>query len=145
MAERYLLSGWDVPGGDDFGSCWWIGGTPAVMAVPLDLPEGDVTIRVRTRTRLEEPAVRAKLALEVNGHEVGRFDAGLPDASISEFVVPGPTKQTVFRRGFNRLGFRSLGVQDVDAADTRQPTSQAARWRRSVWPVAVYEVDIRVH
>jgi hypothetical protein len=142
VAERYLLSGWDVPGGDDWGSCWWIGGTPAVMAVPLDLTGGDVTIRVRTRTRLEEPAVRAKMALEVNGHEVGRFDAGLPDAITSDIVVPAQTARTLFRRGFNQLGFRSLGVQEIDGADTRQPSAQAARWRRTVWPVAVYRVEI---
>ena len=37
-AEKYLLSGWDVPGGDDWGPAWWIGGSPALMAVPLDLP-----------------------------------------------------------------------------------------------------------
>ena len=39
-AERFLLSGWDVPGGDDWGPCWWIGGTPAAMAIPLDPKEG---------------------------------------------------------------------------------------------------------
>ena len=35
----------------------------ALMAVPLDLTPGDVTVRVRTRTRLEEPSVLAKMAI----------------------------------------------------------------------------------
>jgi hypothetical protein len=145
IAERFLLSGWDVPGGDDWGSCWWIGGTPATLAVPLDLPAGGVTIRVRARTRLEEPSVRAKMAVDVNGREVGRFAAGLPDATTSEVVIPADVARTLFRRGFNQVGLRSLGVEEVDPADTREPTPQAARWRRSVWPVAVYELDVRVH
>jgi len=145
VAERFLLSGWDVPGGDDWGSCWWIGGTPATIAVPLDLQAGDVTIRVRTRTRLEAPPVRAKMAVDVNGREVGTFVAGLPDATTSEVVIPSDVARTLFRRGFNQVGLRSLGVEEVDTADTREPTSQAARWRRSVWPVAVYQLDVRVH
>jgi hypothetical protein len=143
VAERFLLSGWDVPGGDDWGPCWWIGGTPATMAVPLDLAGGDVTIRVRTRTRFEEPPVRAKMALEVNGREVGRFDAGLPAAATSEVVVPAHVAGALFRRGFNQIAFRSLGVEPVDPADTREPSSQAARWRRGVWPVAVYSLDVK--
>jgi hypothetical protein len=143
VAERFLLSGWDVPGGDDWGPCWWIGGTPATIAVPLALSGGEVTIRVRTRTRFEEPTVRATMALEVNGREVGRFDAGLPEAATSEFVVPANVARELFRRGFNQLGFRSLGVEAVDPADTREPSAQAVRWRRGVWPVAVYSVEIR--
>ena len=144
VAERFLLSGWDVPGGDDWGSCWWIGGTPATLAVPLDLPVGDVTIRVRARTRFEEPPVRATMAVDVNGREVGRFVAGLPDATTSEVVVSADTARAVFRRGFNEVGFRSLGVEEVDPADQREPSSAAARWRRGVWPVAVYELEVRV-
>jgi hypothetical protein len=140
-AERFLLRGWDVPGGDDWGPSWWIGGTPAAMAVPLDPSGGDVTIRVRTRTRFEEPPVRASMALEVNGQEVGRFAAGLPDATTSEFVVPAARARQMFRRGFNELAFRSLGVEPVDANDTRPPGPLASRAGR-VWPVAVYRVEI---
>jgi hypothetical protein len=143
VAERYLLSGWDVPGGDDWGACWWIGGSPASMAIPLDPGGGDVTLRVRTRTRLEEPAVRAKLALEVNGREVGRFDAGLPEATTTEFVIPAATAQKVFRRGFNNVAFRSFGIERVDPADPRPPGALASRPGRAVWPVAVYNLEIR--
>ena len=113
------------------------------MAIPLDLEDGDVTIRVRTRTRFEEPPVRARMALEVNGHEVGRFDAGLPDATMSELVVPAEVARDLFRRGFNQMAFRSLGVERVDPADTRPPGPLANRKGSGVWPVAVYEVDIR--
>ena len=141
-AERFLLSGWDVPGGDDWGPCWWIGGTPAAMAIPLDPAAGDLTVRVRTRTRFEEPPVRASMALEVNGQEVGRFAAGLPDATTSEFVVPAATARQVFRRGFNEVAFRSLGVERVDPNDTRPPGPLASRRGRQVWPVAVYRIEI---
>jgi hypothetical protein len=143
-AERFLLSGWDVPGGDDWGPSWWIGGTPATMAVPLDPGGGDLTIRVRTRTRFEEPAVRANMAIDLNGQEVGRFAAGLPDASTSEVVVPATVAGRLLRRGFNQLAFRSLGIEPVDSTDSREPSAQAARWRRGVWPVAVYEVSVVV-
>jgi hypothetical protein len=142
VADRFLLSGWDVPGGDDWGPCWWIGGTPASMAVPLAAGHGDVTIRVRTRTRFEEPAMRAQLALDVNGQEVGRFDAGLPDATTSEIVVPATRAAAVFRRGFNVVAFRSLGVEPVDPKDTRPPGPLASRGGRGVWPVAVYRIEI---
>jgi hypothetical protein len=141
IAERFLLSGWDVPGGDDWGPCWWIGGTPASMAVPVDVGDGDVTIRVRSRTRFEEPAVRAKLAVDVNGEEVGRFEAGLPDAATSEIVVPASRARALFRRGFNQVAFRSLGVEPVDPSDTRPPGPLATR--RGVWPVAIYRVEVR--
>ena len=32
-AEKYLLERWDAPSGDDWGTAWWIGGTPATLAV----------------------------------------------------------------------------------------------------------------
>jgi hypothetical protein len=141
-AEAFLLSGWDVPGGDDWGPSWWIGGSPATMAIPLALEDGDVTIRVRTRTRFEEPPVKALMALDVNGREVGRFTAGLPDATTSEFVIPAAEARTLFRRGFNQVAFRSLGVERVDPNDSRPPGPLASRAGRQVWPVAVYAVEI---
>jgi len=141
--EKYLLSGWDVPGGDDWGSCWWIGGSPAVMAVPLALSDGDVIITVRSRTRFEEPPVQAALALEVNGQEVGRFDAGLPGAATATFQIPATVARRIFRRGFNQIAFRSLGVKPADPADPRPPGPLAGRGSRQVWPVAIYDLEIR--
>lgn len=141
-AEPFLLSGWDVPGGDDWGPSWWIGGSPATLAIPLAVEDGDVTIRVRTRTRFEEPPVKALMALDVNGREVGRFAAGLPDAATSEFVVPAAEARQLFRRGFNQVAIRSLGVERVDAADTRPPGPLASRAGRPVWPVAVYSLEV---
>jgi hypothetical protein len=143
VAERYLLTGWDVPGGDDWGPCWWIGGSPATLAVPLTHDGGDLTVTVRTRTRLEEPAVRARLAVALNGEEIGRLAAGLPDASSDTFVIPAARARSLVRQGFNQLSFRSLGVDTVDPADTRSPSAAAERWRRGVWPVAVYAVEVR--
>ncbi len=142
--EKYLLSGWDVPGGDDWGPCWWIGGTPAVLAAPLDLDgTRDVTISIRTRTRFEEPPVQAQLALHVNGHEVGRFDAGLPDATTATLRIPAEAVSRIFRRGFNQIGVRYLGVVPVDANDPRPPGPLARRRGNPVWPVAVYSLDVR--
>ena len=142
--EKYLLDGWDVPGGDDFGPNWWIGGTPARLAVPLALEAGrDVTITVRTRTRFEEPPMQAELALEVNGREVGRFDAGLPDATTATILVPANAVSRVFRHGFNQIGLRSLGVRPADPNDPRPPGPLARRTGNPVWPVAVYGVEVR--
>ena len=142
-AEKYLLSGWDVPGGDDWGPAWWIGGSPALLAVPLDLAGGDVTITIRSRTRFEEPPVMAALALEVNGVEVGRFTAGVPDASTAVITIPASAAAVAFRRGFNQIGLRSLGVTPVDPSDSRPPGPLASRKGRQVWPVAVYNLEIR--
>ncbi len=142
-AEKYLLSGWDVPGGDDWGPAWWIGGSPALMAVPLDLPGGDVTITIRSRTRFEEPPVVAEIALDVNGVEVGRFKAGVPDASTAVITIPATATGKLFRRGFNQIGLRSLGVTPVDPSDPRPPGPLASRKGRQVWPVAVYNLEIR--
>jgi len=142
-AEKYLLSGWDVPGGDDWGPAWWIGGSPALMAVPLDLPGGEVTITIRSRTRFEEPPVVAEIAFDVNGAEVGRFTAGVPDASTAVITIPATATGKLFRRGFNRIGLRSLGVTPVDPSDPRPPGPLASRKGRQVWPVAVYNLEIR--
>lgn len=138
-SEKFLLDGWEAPGNDDWGAAWWIGRDPAELAVPLDLPSGTVRITVRSRTRLDEPTMRASLAIEVNGTEVGRFDAGVPEPSTSVIDVPATVAGRAFRRGFNRIAFRSLGVAPVDPTDTRPP-GRLSRLR--VWPVAIY--DLRV-
>ena len=84
--------------------------------------------------------MRARLALDVNGEEVGRFVAGLPDAATTEIVVPASRARALFRRGFNQVAFRSLGVEPVDPSDTRPPGPLASRGR--VWPVAVYRIEL---
>ncbi len=137
--EKYLLDGWDAPGGDDWGPAWWIGRNPASLAVPLDLRPGNVRITVRSRTRYDEPVMRASMALDVNGHEVGRFDAGVPDADTAVIDVPAAAAARIFRRGFNQVAFRSLGVTPVDPADTRPPGPLS---RARVWPVAIYDLSI---
>lgn len=140
-AEKYLLRGWDSPTGDDWGEAWWIGETPATMAVPLALPPGRVALTVAARTRGDEPLVQAALALDVNGTQVGQFVAGVPAPSTSTMTVPAELASRVFRQGFNRIAFRSLGVSRVDPSDTRPP-GPLARRRNAAWPVAVYELRI---
>lgn len=139
--EKYLLAGWDSPTGDDWGEAWWIGETPATLAVPLALPKGRATITVVARTRGDEPLVQAALALDVNGTQVGQFVAGVPEPTTSTMTVPAELADRVFRQGFNQVAFRSLGVSRVDPTDTRPP-GPLARRRNAAWPVAVYELRI---
>ena len=87
--------------------------------------------------------MQAALALEVNGQEVGRFDAGLPGAATATFQIPATVARRIFRRGFNQIAFRSLGVKPADPADPRPPGPLAGRGSRQVWPVAIYDLEIR--
>ncbi len=140
-AEKYLLDGWDAPTGDDWGTAWWIGSTPAMMVVPLALTPGRVAITIRARTRLDEPVVQAALALDVNGTQLGEFAAGVPAPATSTITVPAELAARVFRHGFNRVAIRSLGVSRVDPADSRPP-GPLARRRNAAWPVAFYDLRI---
>ena len=139
--EKYLLDGWDAPGGDDWGAAWWIGQSPATLVVPLALRPGAVEISLTTRTRLDDPPVQAALALDVNGTQVGQFTAGVPDPSPATITVPATLAAKVFHRGFNRIALRSLGVSRVSADDTRVPDVLLRRPNR-VWPVALYALRI---
>ena len=141
--EKFLLDGWGSPASDDWGAAWWITDTPAVVAVPLAREGGDVTITIRSRTRFEEPVMQAAMALDVNGTEVGRFLPGVPEPGTAVLHVPPETARHVFRTGFNRVAFRSLGVTPVDPSDARPPGPLARRLGRQVWPVAVYSLDVR--
>ena len=87
--------------------------------------------------------MQASMALDVNGEEVGRFLPGVPDASTAAITVPGDIARRLFRRGFNQVAFRSLGVTPVDPADTRPPGPLARRQGRHVWPVAIYSLELR--
>jgi hypothetical protein len=141
--ERFLLEGWDAPGGDDWGSCWWIGGTPATVALPLDLPaDRDVDVEVRARTRFEEPTVEAELGLEVNGQQIGPLTAAAHEPTTARFTVPASRFAAVWRTGFNRVSLRSVGVRRTDPDDTRPPGPLARRSDRQPWPVAVYQIRI---
>lgn len=141
--ERFLSSGWEAPGGDDWGSCWWMGGTPAALAVPLDLPSGRaVDVEIRARTRYEEPAYEAELALDVNGEPIGVFTAGTNEPTVARFTVEAGRFERVWRAGYNHLALRSLGVKRIDPADPRPPGPLARRSERRPWPVAIYEIRI---
>jgi hypothetical protein len=141
--ERFLIGGWEAPGGDDWGSCWWLGGSPATLAVPLALPPGhSIEVHIRARTRHEEPAVEAELALDINGAEIGRFAAGAPEPTVARFLVPAERFRKVWRAGYNQVALRSLGVKPVDPSDTRPPGPLARRQGRRPWPVAIYDIRI---
>ncbi|MEW6322835.1 MAG: hypothetical protein AB1635_17330 [Acidobacteriota bacterium] len=142
--DRFLLDGWDAPGpADAWGPSWWIGGSPASLAVPLDLPAGrDVRIEILARTRFEEPVVHARLALVVNDETVGEFAAEARQASTHGFVVPASSLGRVWRAGYNRVAFVSRGVARVDPADTRPPGPLARRVSGGTWPVAIYRLRI---
>lgn len=139
--EKFLLERWEAPAGDDWGSAWWLGGTPATMTVPLALPPGRAQVTIRSRTRLEEPVVQAALALDINGVQVGQFVAGVPEPSTAIIVIPAEMAARVLRPGFNTVAFRSLGVSRVDPNDPR-PAGPLARRRDAAWPVAFYELRI---
>lgn len=140
--EKYLLDGWDAPGGDDWGSAWWIGKTTATLAVPLAVrPGSGVAISITSRTRLDEPPVQAAMALDVNGTQVGQFTAGVPEPSSATITVPAELAGRLFRRGFNHITLRSLGVARLDPNDPRPPGASARR-RDEAWPVGVYELRL---
>lgn len=141
-ATGFLLEGWDAPGGDDWGPCWWVGNSPATVTVPLSRPaRGELQIEIVSRTRLDEPPVRASLALDINGFELGTFAAGVPEPSTARFTIPAADVSRGVRTGFNTVSLRSLGVAPLD--ETRAPASLARTSDRTVWPVAIYRLIIR--
>jgi hypothetical protein len=142
-ADKFLLGGWDAPGGDDFGSCWWIGGVPATIALPLDLPAGKpIVVEITARTRADEPAMRAQIVLEVNGTPLGEFSASPDEPSTTRLTIPATRGGRPWRRGFNKIAFRYNGVSRVDPSDTRPPGALAQEVGSHVWPVAIYRIRI---
>jgi len=142
QADRFLLDGWDAPGTETRGPVRWIGQQRATLAVPLALPATDVQVGVTARARLEEPAVSADMAIEINGHEVGRFVAPATAPADALFTVSAANVGRVFRTGYNRVTIVSYGVHRVDPADQRPPGPLGRRTGSRVWPVAIYRVTI---
>jgi hypothetical protein len=141
-AERFLFEGWEAPGGDEWGSHWWLNGTPATLVAPVEVPARRAAeVEITARTRFEEPTVEARLELRVNGRPVGQFVAPPSTAGTTRFTVP-PTPG-LWRRGFNRVEIVSLGVTRVDSSDVRPPGEIARRLDRRPWPVAIYRLRIR--
>ena len=141
-AERFLLEGWDVPGGDEWGSHWWLIGSPAVMAVPVDIADRRAAeVEITARTRFEEPAVEARLELRINGRPAGQFAAPPTTAGTTRFTVPNAAE--LWRHGFNRVEIVSLGATPVDSTDSRPPGEIARRLDGRPWPVAIYRLRIR--
>ncbi len=141
-SERYLLEGWEAPGGDEWGAHWWLNATPAVLAVPLGVPTGGATeIEITARTRFEEPTVEARLEVRVNGRPVGQLVAPATAAATTRLSVPGAGG--LWRHGFNRVEIVSVGVSRVDPSDVRPPGPMASRLGDRPWPVAIYGLRIR--
>jgi hypothetical protein len=142
-ADRFLVDGWDAPGADDSGPARWTGGHRASVALPLEVEAGRPQhVVVTARARLDEPAVAARLALEINGYEVGRFSVP-PDAPRDLVIrVPASPVGQPWRAGYNRLTLVSHGVERVDPADQRPPGPLARGAGNRAWPVAIYRIRI---
>jgi hypothetical protein len=140
--ERFLLEGWEAPGGDEWGAHWWLNASPATLAVPLAIDSlAAAEIEITARTRFEEPTVEARLELRVNGRPVGQLMAPADAAATTRLTVPG--SPGLWRRGFNRVEITSVGVSRVDPTDARPPGPIASRLGDRPWPVAVYRLRIR--
>lgn len=143
-ALRYVLEGWQAPGPDDVAPLQWIRERRATLAVPLEIPTGrDVNVFVTARARLEEPAVRANLGLEINGHEIGRFVVPATAPLEVPFKVPAAEVGRVWRAGYNRVTFVSYGVERADPSDQRPPGPLGSRTGDRAWPVAIYRIRIQ--
>ena len=112
-AERFLLEGWEAPGGDEWGAHWWLNGSPAVMAVPVDIADRRAAeVEITARTRFEEPTVEARLELRVNGRPAGQF------------VAPPTTAGTT---RLHRAGHRGAVAPRLQPRRDRQPRGDAGR------------------
>jgi hypothetical protein len=140
--ERFLLDGWEAPGGDEWGAHWWLNASPAAIAVPLSIDSrAAAELEVTARTRFEEPTVEARLELRVNGRPVGQLVAPADAAATTRLTVPASAG--LWRRGFNRVEIVSVGVRRIDPSDVRPPGAIASRLGARPWPVAIYRLRIR--
>lgn len=141
-ASRFLLDGWDAPGADTAAPSYWIRDRRATLVLPLEMPAGrDVSLLITARARLEEPAVNARMGLELNGREIGRFSVGAAQPAEISLHVPadiGP----IWRAGYNQLTWVSYGVERADPLDTRPPGPLGRRVGDRAWPVALYRLRI---
>ena len=143
QADRFLLEGWDAPGADPAGPVHWIGERRATIVFPLELPvDRSILVSVTARARFEDPAVNADLALEVNGHEIGRLVAPAVAPIETQLTVPAAAVGRIFRAGYNRLTLISHGVHRADPADEREPGPIASRTGSRAWPVAISRIRI---
>jgi hypothetical protein len=116
---RYLLEGWTPRVSDAFGELRWIEGSRAGLIVPLGKTRApDAVLTVRARTRLLDPPEIVRLAVSVNGRELGTVTPAAREASVSTIGVPA----SVLVDGFNYLTFER---------------------RSGAAPVGIYEITIR--
>ena len=141
-ADRFLLEGWDAPGMDGSRPVRWIGAPRATLVFPLQVTAGDVAVAITARARLDDPAVSALLSLEINGHEVGRFEAPPTEPTDARFVLPPSAVGRILRTGYNRLTIVSRGTHRSDPSDLREPGPLAVQRGTRAWPVAIYSVSI---
>ena len=132
-ADRFLLDGWERAGSD------------ALRTGALDR-RGRArrspcrsrcrrSRRRRSRSRLARASrsrpVSANIAVEINGHEIGRFV--VPPTAPADLRADraGADVGRVLRAGYNRLTFVSHGVHRVDPSDQRPPGRLRARRTRA--------------
>jgi hypothetical protein len=139
---RFVLDGWEAVSPSPNESHIWTRESRATIAVPLALPPArDVDVAVTARARLEEPPVKATMAVEINGREIGRFV--VPSDAPAETVLRVPADVgAIWRAGYNRVTLVSYGVTRVDPSDARPPGPLARRLGSRAWPVAIYRLRI---
>lgn len=139
-----LLDGWEPSDGRE--AAQWIRDRRASMLLPVDMSAGRaVDLLIDARARLEEPPVRATLAVVLNETEIGRIVAPPAAAERFRIRVPFDVVGRVGRPDYNRLTFMSLGIERVDPRDTRPPGPLASRPGDRPWPVAIYRIRVTPH
>lgn len=142
-ALQWLLDGWEAPGPDAREPAQWIRERRATLALPVLFdPARDADVMVTARARLEEPAVTATIALELNDTEIGRFVVPPDQPTTFTARLPSGHVGRLARPGYNRLTFVSYDVARVDPADTRPPGPLASRPGNRAWPVAIYRISV---
>lgn len=141
-ADRFLLDGWEATSSINREAVRWTAQPRASIVVPLTLTGSGMQVSLSIRARLEEPAVDALMALEINGHAIGRFVAPAAAAADVTFNIAPRDVGRIFRDGYNRVTIVNHGVQRVDPSDERPPGPLASRPGSRAWPVAVYRMRL---
>jgi hypothetical protein len=140
-ADRFLLDGWSGVAPAPPGPVRWTTARRSTLLFLLAPSASALTIELRGNARVEDPAVAAEIAVEINGAEVGRLSA-LPAAGDLRLTMPAAEVGRIVRAGYNRLGIVSHGIQRLDPGDTRPAGPLAARSPSIPYPVAIHRIRI---
>ena len=89
--ERFLLDGWEAPGGDEWGAHWWLNAQPGGdrRAAGRRRPRRRRKSSSRRARASRSRSVEARLELRVNGRPVGQLAAPPTAATTARLAVPG--------------------------------------------------------